>query len=193
VADPAELAATTVLLDFDAAIATHNPLQVAGGREAVVQAWTALRRDPQAVRAAVENVELDPAFGPFVVACRAAGVEVVVVSDGLGVDAVEALLPFGVFPLTNDADWTTGELRFPHLDRCCACSTCGTCKQAPLKDAQRRGRHAVFAGASLTDSKAALLADRLFARGDLAAWCDDFDVPFTPFSHLGDLHLALLG
>jgi hypothetical protein len=40
-------------------------------------------------------------------------------------------------------------LEFPHEDRCCACSSCGTCKQAPVKDARYRGRTTVLAAVLL--------------------------------------------
>ena len=115
----------------------------------------------------------------------------------------EALAPFGVEVLTNAVDFATGALVFPHADRCCPCSTCGTCKQAPIKDARRRGRRAVFVGDGVSDRKAALLADRLFAKvgpggrpeqgHGLAEWCELADVAYEPFESLADVHVALLG
>ena len=68
--------------------------------------------------------------------------------------------------LTNAVDWTTGRLEFPHEDRCCACSSCGVCKQAPIKDARHAGRTTVLVGDGASDYKAALLADVVFAKGE---------------------------
>jgi len=93
--------------------------------------------------------------------------------------------------LTNAVDWSTGVLEFPNLDRCCPCSSCGTCKQAPIKDARRRGRTTVFVGDGVSDRKAALLADVLFAKGRLAEWCDFSGVEFLSFETLADVHSAL--
>jgi len=85
----------------------------------------------------------------------------------------------------------TGRLEFPHEDRCCACSSCGVCKQAPIKDAKYQGRTTVLVGDGASDYKAALLADVVFAKGTLAEWCARQGVPFTPFSTLADVRAAL--
>ena len=152
-----------------------------------------LPRDEVMLRATAREVPIDPAFGPLVDGLRAAGAEVCIVSDGFGFYAEEIGAAFGVEVLTNVVDFDRGELSFPNLDRCCACSSCGTCKQAPLKDARRRGRTAVLVGDGASDRKAALLAQRLFAKGDLAEWCELGDVPYEPFTTLADVHRALLG
>ena len=163
--------------------------------------------DEDTLQAVAREVPLDPGLGPLVEGLRAEGAEVMVVSDGFGFHVAEALAPFGVEVLTNAADFDTGALVFPHADRCCPCSTCGTCKQAPIKDARRRGRLTVFVGDGVSDRKAALLADRLFAkvgppgrpateseRGyGLAEWCELADVAYEPFVSLADVHTALLG
>ena len=78
--------------------------------------------------------------------------------------------------LTDAVDFATGELRFPHEDRCCPCSSCGVCKQAPIKDAEYRGRTTVLVGDGASDRKAALLADVVLAKGPLASWCAAFGV-----------------
>ena len=163
-----------------------------GGRETTERQWAMLPRDEALLRRVAAEVPVDPATGPLIDDLRAAGAEVTVVSDGFGFHAVEAMAPFGVQVLTNDVDWSTGELRFPNLDRCCPCSTCGTCKQAPIKDAKRRGRTTVFVGNGTSDRKAALIADVLFATSDMAACCDDFDVPYTAFSSLAEVRRALV-
>ncbi len=181
-----------------------------GSREALSREWAMLPADEHTLRAVAREVPLDPDLGPLVDGLRAAGAEVAVVSDGFGFHLAEALAPFGIEVLTNAVDFATGALEFPHLDRCCPCSTCGMCKQAPIKDARRRGRLAVFVGDGVSDRKAALLADRLFAkvssrggaqggqagpeRGHgLAEWCDLADVAYEPFVSLADVRTALLG
>ena len=223
-----DLSAVSVFLDFDGTITTADTgvhllerlttedwravddeyaSGAIGSREALSRQWAMLPSDEGGLRAVAREVPLDPGLGPLVEGLRAAGAEVVVVSDGFGFHVAEALAPFGVEVLTNAVDFDTGALVFPHADRCCPCSTCGTCKQAPIKDARRRGRLAVFVGDGVSDRKAALLADRLFAKvgpagrpatgpksaHGLAEWCELADVAYEPFESLADVHAALLG
>jgi 2-hydroxy-3-keto-5-methylthiopentenyl-1-phosphate phosphatase len=162
-----------------------------GSRECLVDQWSLLPLDRDRLREAAAEVPLDPAFSPLLEALRASGARVTVVSDGFGFHVEDRLGPLGVEVLTNAVDWATGELTFPHTDRCCPCSTCGTCKQAPLKDARSDGRVTVFVGDGTSDRKAALLADVLFAKGALAAWCDERDVEFTSFRTIADVHAEL--
>jgi 2-hydroxy-3-keto-5-methylthiopentenyl-1-phosphate phosphatase len=219
-----DLSAVSVFLDFDGTITaadtgvhllerlTNDDWRAVddeyasgtiGSREALSRQWAMLPVDEDALRAVAREVPLDPGLGPLVEGLRAGGAEVMVVSDGFGFHVGEALAPFGVEVLTNAVDFATGALVFPHADRCCPCSTCGTCKQAPIKDARRRGRRAVFVGDGVSDRKAALLADRLFAKvgpggrpeqgHGLAEWCELADVAYEPFESLADVHVALLG
>ena len=219
-----DLSAVSVFLDYDGTITTADTgvhllerlttddwravddeyaSGAIGSREAITREWAMLPPDETRLRAVAREVPLDPALGPLIEGLRAAGAEVVVVSDGFGFHVAEALAPFGVEVLTNAVDFGTGALEFPHADRCCPCSTCGTCKQAPIKDARRRGRRAVFVGDGVSDRKAALLADRLFAKVgaggapesgySLAEWCELAGVAYEPFESLVDVHAALLG
>lgn len=208
-----DLTATTVLFDFDGTISQRDIgrllleergdpewLEIEamydagelGSREAIAAQFDCLAaRDEAALRAIARAVPLDPGFGPLVEALRAAGAELLVVSDGFGFYVEEHIEPFGVPVLTNVVDWARRELTFPNVDRCCACSSCGTCKQAPIRDAQARGRTVVFVGDGTSDRKAALLADVLFAKDALAAWCAAFEVPHRPYLTLADVHAAL--
>jgi 2-hydroxy-3-keto-5-methylthiopentenyl-1-phosphate phosphatase len=65
------------------------------------------------------------------------------------------------------------------------------CKQAPIRDAQARGRTAVLIGDGASDRQAALLADVVFAKGTLASWCSTSGVTYTPFDTLDDVRRAL--
>jgi 2,3-diketo-5-methylthio-1-phosphopentane phosphatase len=209
-----DLSTTSVFLDFDGTIATadtgvhllerlsHDDWRAVdddyaagtiGSREALSRQWAMLPRDESVLRGVAREVPLDAALGPLVDGLRAAGAEILVVSDGFGFHVADALAPFGLDVLTNAVDFSSGALDFPNMDRCCPCSTCGTCKQAPIKDARRRGRHTVFVGDGVSDRKAALLVDRLFAKHGLADWCELSGVPYEPFDSLADVHSALLG
>lgn len=212
-----DLAQASVFLDFDGTISeadtgVHLMERLAppeweaigdayrrgeiGSRECLLEEWDLLPADAKAdeaqLRSIVREVPIDPATRPLVDALRAAGAEVVVVSDGFGFPADEVAGELGVPVLTNAVDWTSGRLEFPNEDRCCACSSCGTCKQAPIKDARHRGRTTVLVGDGTSDRKAALLADIVFAKAGLAAWCSGNGVPYVAFDTLADVQAALL-
>jgi 2,3-diketo-5-methylthio-1-phosphopentane phosphatase len=209
-----DLASTAVFLDFDGTISTADVgvhllerlapgawLEVEaeyeageiGSRVCLLDEWDLLPADPDVLRPIAAEVALDAALEPLVGGLRAAGAEVSIVSDGFGFYVREACAHLGIPILTNDVDWATGRLEFPFEDRCCACSSCGTCKQAPIKDARHRGRSTVLVGDGTSDRKAALLADVVFAKGALATWCAHAGVGFVPFATLGEVQEALLG
>jgi len=162
-----------------------------GSRECLSREWELLPHDEVVLRGVARDVELDPDAERLVAGLRAGGAEVTVVSDGFGFYAEEVCGRLGVPVLTNAVDWSTGTLEFPNLDRCCPCSSCGTCKQAPIKDARRRGRTTVFVGDGISDRKAALLTDVLFAKDRLAEWCEFSGVDHVPFDTLADVYDAL--
>jgi 2-hydroxy-3-keto-5-methylthiopentenyl-1-phosphate phosphatase len=162
-----------------------------GSPECLEREWELLPHDEAVLRDAVRDVVLDPAAEGLITDLRERGAEVVVVSDGFGFYAEQVCGRLGVPVLTNAVDWSAGRLEFPNLDGCCPCSSCGTCKQAPIKDARRRGRTTVFVGDGISDRKAALLADALFAKGRLADWCEFSGVEHVPFDTLADVRSAL--
>jgi HAD superfamily phosphoserine phosphatase-like hydrolase len=208
-----DLTETTVFLDFDGTVTTTDtgvhllsrlvdesvwhPVERAyvagsiGSRECLVAEWAMLPRDEALVRAVADEVGLDPGCEPLVSSLRDAGAEIVVVSDGFGFQAREVCARVGVECVTNDIDWSRFTLTFPNEDRCCPCSTCGTCKQAPIKSARARGRRTVLVGDGASDRKAAVLVDELYAKDGLAFWCDDAGVAYEWFDCLDDVRMAL--
>jgi 2,3-diketo-5-methylthio-1-phosphopentane phosphatase len=210
--DSLDLARTSVFLDFDGTITAvdvgvHVLTRAApdewrvidenfrrgviDSRECILDEWELVEGDEATLRAIAAEVELDPGVGPLVDALRAAGAELTVVSDGFGFYVEDAVRPFGLDVRTNAVDFSTRELQFPHEDRCCPCASCGTCKQAPIKDAQHRGQSTMLIGDGASDRKAALLADVVFAKGALESWCRSFGVECIPFETLADVHAAL--
>ena len=209
-----DLARAAVFLDYDGTISVRDTgvamLEVLGdpawrevsaeyergeigSRVCILEEWDLLPKNEAALREQAMAVAHDVDAEPLIVELRAAGAEVAIVSDGFGFYVEERLSHLGVPIYTNAVDWATGELVFPNADRCCACSSCGTCKQAPIKDAVRRGLTTVMVGDGVSDQKAALLADVLFAKAGLARWCDHAGVAYEPFTTLGDVRTALLG
>ena len=210
-----DLARTSVFVDFDGTISTadvgvHVLERLApddwraideeyargliGSRVCLLDEWDLLEPDEARMQAVANEVPLDPDFASLVDDLTRAGADVAIVSDGFGFYVPDACARAGVnVPIfTNAVDWATGRLEFPHEDRCCPCTSCGVCKQAPIKDAARRGRATVLVGDGTSDRKAALLADVVFAKGALARWCDLNGVPYLAFNGLSDVRAALL-
>jgi 2,3-diketo-5-methylthio-1-phosphopentane phosphatase len=211
---PLDLGATSVFLDFDGTISTADvgvhllerlgspgwreidaeyDAGEIGSRVCLLDEWDLLPHDAELLGRVATEVPIDPGLDALVTGLRSAGAEVTIVSDGFGFYATELCTHLDIPVLTNAVDWTSGTLEFPHQDRGCACSSCGTCKQAPIKDARHRGRSTVMVGDGTSDRKAALLADVVFAKGGLAAWCAASAVAFSPFETLEDVRVALLG
>jgi 2,3-diketo-5-methylthio-1-phosphopentane phosphatase len=209
-----DLTRTAVFLDFDGTISTRDvgihllertgadgwwELHEAyergeiGSRECLFDQWGLVDGDEATLRAVAAEVPLDPGFDALVRDLRHRGAEVTVVSDGFGFYVHDACASANVAILTNAVDFTSGALVFPHEDRCCPCSSCGVCKQAPIKDAKHRGLTTVLVGDGASDRKAALLADVVFAQDALASWCAAFGVRAVPFGTLADVHRALIG
>ena len=207
-----DLARTSVFIDFDGTITTQDvgvhvlsrtaPDEwraideqfrhgVIDSRECILDEWELVEGDESSLRAIAAEVPLDPGVGPLVDALRAAGAELTVVSDGFGFYVEDAVRSFGLDVLTNAVDFTTRELLFPNEDRCCPCASCGTCKQAPIKDAHHRGQTTMLIGDGASDRKAALLADVVFAKDALASWCGAFGVEYVPFETLADVQQML--
>ena len=97
----------------------------------------------------------------------------------------------GVPVITNAIDWETWEVRFPNEVTDCECAECGACKRAPIRAARARGRTTVLVGDGASDVKAAVVADLVFAKGELAAWCAGNGVAFEPWDSLVDVQRAL--
>ena len=208
-----DLSRTAVFLDFDGTISTvdsgryvmeklapaewHEVAEAyrrgeIGSRECLLDEWDLLPKDEAQLRAVAREVPIDSGFEPLLAGLREGGAEITVVSDGFGYYAEEVCAAHDLALVTNTVDWDAGRLDFPHEDRCCPCSTCGTCKQAPIKDARHRGLTTVLVGDGTSDYKAALLADVVFAKRRLRAWCENNGVAHHSFETLDDVRSVLI-
>ena len=209
---PHELAHTSVFLDYDGTISAEDTgvhllarLGAPGWREVdaaysageigsrmcLLDEWDLLTVDRELLDATAAEVPIDPDVDALVGDLLRAGAEVTIVSDGFGFYVERAVGHLGIPIVTNRVNWETGALEFPNEDRCCACSSCGTCKQAPIKDAKRRGRTTVLVGDGTSDRKAAAVADIVYPKDGLAQWCEAFGLGFHRFGGLDDVRAGL--
>ena len=184
-----------VFTDFDGTITTRDTLvfltERLGGGARVVEVNTRLMREgrislrqciagnmrsirapfDEAARLLRADVPIDPAFPPFARWCAAHGVPLTVLSAGFA-EIVELYVPLAEFPAI---DVRANGLRFDgqkgwqcvFRDR----TEFGHDKRDALRDARRRGERTVFVGDGFSDRAPAEVADQVFAKPALAAYC----------------------
>ncbi len=134
---------------------------------------------------------VDPAFEPFVRAARARGVEVCVVSSGVGAIIRATLERAGVdVPvLANDVDFAAGGWTIDFIDD----SANGHDKAAAVRRARAAGRATVFVGDGVSDFDAAHEAGRCFAKAGraLERYCRERGIPCTSFSSFAEIEAVL--
>lgn len=209
---PRDLSNTSVFFDFDGTISTTDigvylldrladpgwrALDVAyaagtiGSRDCMVEQWACIPDHVSEAerRAVAREVPLDPGFAPLLAALRDAGAEVSVVSDGYGYYVQDLLAEWDLPIYTNDVDFATNTVLWPHRnDSCATCGACGTCKPAFLDAARARGRTTIFIGDGTSDRHAARVADEVFATAALARWCSEEGINHAKFENLGEVN-----
>ena len=166
----------------------------AGGREVLARECALVDVDAARLALFVAARRLDPAFGPFVAAARAAGSQVAIASDGL-LTYIRPLLERAgladVAARSNDARLVGRRLE-PAFGSAAGegCGRCGTCKGAVLAELAPDYGRTVFVGDGLSDRCAAPHADVVYARDDLWAHCRAVGIVARPFETFADVALA---
>ena len=134
---------------------------------------------------------LDPHFAPFVREASGRGDAVMVVSEGFEFYLQPLLAAAGLGALP----WAANRARF-HADRRVtaefpfadpACDQCGNCKAQHVRRYRALGYHTVMVGDGTSDRHGAAAADRIYARGGLAAWCEAEGLEFRAFENFRDV------
>jgi len=137
---------------------------------------------PEEVSAfALAHARFRPGFAELLATCQERGVRFVLASGGLDLYIRPALtklppaLTDGLEIRANGARYVPGglALSFPYADAPGACGQCGSCKGAIVKELQAAGHTVVSVGDGNADRCMAGVADVLFARGRLHAWCSE--------------------
>lgn len=158
-----------------------------GSRECTEREWAMLPRNRELIESSVSHIEIDPGAAALVSWLREAGAEITIVSDGFGIWPSKIAQDLGVPVITNKVDWDTFQIVFPDNSACSTCSMCGTCKRLPLESARARARTTVLIGDGTSDTKAAEIADVVYAKDELARWCETNGVFFRRFATLTDV------
>jgi 2,3-diketo-5-methylthio-1-phosphopentane phosphatase len=131
---------------------------------------------------------IDPGFARLTDVCRGAGIDMLVVSDGLDyyIDAFFRAHGLAMDVRSNLLDVRAGRvLSFPHFNE--ACGRCANCKSGHVERARRSGKSIIYVGDGLSDKCAASRADVVFAKGDLAVCLERRGVRHFRFGTLGEV------
>jgi 2,3-diketo-5-methylthio-1-phosphopentane phosphatase len=155
-----------------------------------------LPRDPAVLRAALDELSLDPSLLGLVALVEGVGGAIEIVSDGVGFHVEPMLSRLGLdgLPVATNASepGRGGEgMAFPfgHPD----CLVCGTCKRERVRLHQAAGRAVVFVGDGASDRYAVHHADVTFAKASLAHHCEARGIGYQPYERLSDVTTWLCG
>jgi 2-hydroxy-3-keto-5-methylthiopentenyl-1-phosphate phosphatase len=152
-----------------------------GSRECMKRQVDLLRTPRAALDAYLDTVEIDPAFPAFVADCRARGLEVVVISDGIDYSIRRILGRHGLDDLlraSNRLVQLEGErysLEFPDANPKCSAGS-GTCK-CRSSSRMASGRPRLLIGDGSSDFCLAGEADLVFAKHKLLQRCRERGLP----------------
>lgn len=158
-----------------------------------------LKASRQELERFVDLQELDPHFEAFVRFCHARHFHLEIVSDGFEFyirrmlrnheldDAVQVHANRLVFDEAG-----TPRPQFPYYEK--GCGACANCKGYHVRRARRRapGEPIVYVGDGLSDRCGAEAADVIFAKRDLAQFCETRELAYHPFDTFKDVRETLL-
>jgi 2,3-diketo-5-methylthio-1-phosphopentane phosphatase len=167
-----------------------------GGRDCLAEECELARATRDEIEAFCEPMRLDPGFAEVVARARRLGWEIAILSDGLEFYIQRSLERegFGEIPVrANKVRFEEGARlvpEFPHWGG--GCGRCGACKGTEIARRRALGQRVWFVGDGVSDRCAAPVADRLFAKRDLARFASERGIAFTPFETLADVlaHIA---
>ncbi len=147
-------------------------------------------------RYAVEQARPRPGGSELVDFCRVSDIPVEIVSSGLDLYIRPLLERFGMGHLQvhamKHAEFSQGETIVPtYPDGITVCDITGACKCSRLWHYQEKGYRVVFVGDGNSDRCVASRVDAVYARDNLARYCRDKGIAFTPYETLHDVLAGL--
>ncbi|MFS8137205.1 MAG: MtnX-like HAD-IB family phosphatase [Thermomonas sp.] len=168
---------------------------VIGSRECMAGQVALLGGDASNLDAVIDSIDIDPGFPTFVKAARAAGVQVVILSDGLDYAIERILAAHGIEPplqiianhllRTQTEEW---QLEFPHARADCRS---GNCKCAFARAQQALARSTLLIGDGQSDVCVSGRVDFVFAKDRLLEHCNNNGIAHRPITGFTEA-LALL-
>lgn len=167
-------------------------------RECLTREADLIRLNQQQLTDFLDSFTLDPGFAQFEQQCRANEVELHIVSDGVNL-YIEYLLEKHGFPhlpiLANLGRLINDRLLIDYPFAMGACGTCGNCKGDRIREYVESATDKpflIFIGDGLSDRCAAGIADTVFAKNDLADYCQKHNISFNSYDTFDDISRAIL-
>ncbi|NMO18803.1 HAD-IB family phosphatase [Pyxidicoccus fallax] len=153
----------------------------------------------EVARFARERAVLRHGFEALVSRCREAGRPFVLASAGLDVyihavlERLDPVLRGHLQVRANEATCAPEgmQVRFPGAGG--GCGKCGSCKRVIVQEWQRRGYKVAYCGDGASDRCAADVADWVFARASLHAYCRERAIPHRAFESFHEVIEAFPG
>jgi 2-hydroxy-3-keto-5-methylthiopentenyl-1-phosphate phosphatase len=189
-----------ILLEFVGPLARELDLEyergAIGSRDNLVRTAARLRIPTgEILRWALARFEVDPSFPPFAAWARRAGLDLTVVSDGLGLHIEPMLGAAGVegLPVVSNRLHVDGRPRMEFPFGHPVCAECGACKMLAVLRARDLAAPVAFVGDGHSDRYGALYSDLVFAKSHLAELCRTDGIPFIAWRTFDDVREALKG
>ncbi|MBT4482402.1 MAG: MtnX-like HAD-IB family phosphatase [Candidatus Latescibacteria bacterium] len=140
--------------------------------------------------AELNNFEISEGFTETAHYCKNNGIPLLVLSDGLDYYIKYILEKHGLDDLeyrANHVYFSNGSLgiEFPYGDR--GCGRCGNCKRWHIETTRQDGDCVIYAGDGYSDQYAIRSADVIFAKQDLAKYCDKENLDYFSYDNFFDI------
>lgn len=143
----------------------------------------------------LDSLEIDPDFATFAAFCSANTLKISIVSDGVDWFIRRVLQRHGLghleilsnrLTVLAKGDRFKYRLETPFAQKDCSAGS-GVCKCALIHPTERH----IYVGDGRSDFCVSHMADRVFAKSKLAAYCTENTIPFTPYHSFRDVQAAL--
>lgn len=146
---------------------------------------------PEAVEKFAGEMEMDAYFPAFYSYCREQGIPLMILSDGFQEYIQPILLAQGIVDADVRANYLNFQKNgaapiFPAASENCSCF-CASCKRNSMLSSAPTDAIYVYIGDGRSDTCAALHADIIFAKGTLAAFCNERRIPHYTFHTFFDV------
>src|SRR5215471_12220261 len=175
-----------------------------GSRACLAGQLSLVRATQREVDALLTSVEIDPGFLSLLDACAAAGIRSHIISDGFDycIGRILRQVPPSHQDLLSEVSVHASHLEPEAIDRWktafrfmdAECEHgCATCKPAAMAALNPAGAPSIFVGDGLSDRYAAAVADVVFAKDKLAAYCAEQGIAFHRYETLADVAAFVTG
>jgi 2-hydroxy-3-keto-5-methylthiopentenyl-1-phosphate phosphatase len=175
-------------------------LGLIGSRECLERQIALVDAPPREFHAVIDSIKIDPHYPAFCRFTRRRRVPLYIVSDGFDYVISRVLKRAGVAgALRNGSHLFANTLRvegrrllpsFPHSAEPCE-HGCATCKAAIIRQHREGRQPIVFVGDGMSDRFAVEVADLVFAKRQLLAYCRENGISCHPFETFEDVQGVL--